>query len=118
MAIAERHGDQLQTHRFDERKVQLAMGLDECNHLSSAVIDRGIECLTRFAGRLGDVNNSRLRVVATNTLRRAVNSKNCIVRANDILPVHIEIISGTRRGTADLFGCIAHLPKSSAKVCG
>ena len=70
------------------------MGLDECNHLSSAVIDRGIECLTRFAGRLGDVNNSRLRVVATNTLRRAVNSQEFIVRANDILPVHIEIISG------------------------
>lgn len=94
LAIAERHGDQLRRIASMSEKVQLAMGLDECNHLSSAVIDRGIECLTRFAGRLGDVNNSRLRVVATNTLRRAVNSQEFIVRANDILPVHIEIISG------------------------
>lgn len=93
LVIAERFGEQLRRVASMSEKVQLAMGLDEQNQLSAAVIQRGLECLQRFSERLGD-GQLHLRVVATSTLRRAINSQEFIAPANQILPVPVEIISG------------------------
>lgn len=96
-AIAERHGDQLKRVASMSEKVQAAMGLDAHNQLSAAVMERGFECLQRFAGRLGDVNSAHLRVVATNTLRRAANSQAFIAHANDILPAPSRSSQGAKK---------------------
>lgn len=87
------HGEVRKVASMSE-KVQLAAGLDENNYLSDAAQQRGLECLSRFVGRLAAVTPDRLRIVATNALRQAENSQEFMQRAADILPKPIEIIAG------------------------
>lgn len=76
------------------RKVRLAAGLNHDNRLSPEAMARGWQCLRLFAERLQDIPPSQVRVVATATLRLAVNASGFIVRAQAILGYPIEIISG------------------------
>lgn len=87
------HGEVRKVASISE-KVQLAAGLDENNVLSEEAMQRGLDCLHRFAQHLTEVNPNLLRVVATNALRKAVNAQEFIKRANQLLPKPIEIISG------------------------
>lgn len=75
-------------------KVQLGGGLDENNHLSKEAQERGLECLSHFADRMEAIDPACIRIVATNTLRQAVNTDEFIKQANAILPKPIEVISG------------------------
>lgn len=75
-------------------KVQLAAGLDENNYLSETAQQRGLACLSRFVARLSAVPSNRLRIVATNALRQAVNGEEFMQKAANILPKPIEIIAG------------------------
>lgn len=87
------HGEVRKVASLSE-KVQLAAGLDEDNYLSEAAQQRGLDCLSRFVGRLNAVSPNRLRIVATNALRQAENSQEFMQRAAKILPKPIEIIAG------------------------
>lgn len=87
------HGEVRKVASMSE-KVQLAAGLDENNVLSEEAILRGLDCLHRFAQLVTEVNPDRLRIVATNALRKAVNAQEFVRRANQILPKPIEIIAG------------------------
>lgn len=87
------HGEVRKIASMSE-KVQLAAGLDENNVLSEEAILRGLECLQRFAQLVAAVNADKLRIVATNALRKAVNAQEFVRRANAILPKPIEIIAG------------------------
>lgn len=94
LAIARlEHGQAKKISSFSE-KVQLAAGLDENNHLSEAAQQRGLDCLSRFAGRLSGVQPCYLRIVATNALRQSKNAQEFIQRAAAILPTPIEVIAG------------------------
>ena len=53
--------------------VRLAGGLDDNQCLDEASQERALECLARFGERLRDIPADRLRVVGTNTLRKAKN---------------------------------------------
>ena len=77
------HGEVRKVASISE-KVQLAAGLDDNNQLSKEVMQRGIECLHRFAQHITEVQPSRLRIVATNALRKAVNAAEYIQYANEI----------------------------------
>lgn len=107
LTIAKRQGDKLRRVASMSEKVQLAAGLDEHDYLSELIQQRGLDCLQRFAGRLADVNASCVRVVATNALRQAVNSQAFIERANEILPVPIEVVSGREEARLIYLG-VAH----------
>lgn len=87
------HGEVRKVASMSE-KVQLAAGLDEHNILSDEAQQRGLDCLSRFVGRLDAVSPSRLRIVATNALRQAKNADVFIKKANAILPKPIEVIAG------------------------
>ena len=67
------HGEVRKVASMSE-KVQLAAGLDEHNILSEEAQQRGLDCLSRFVGRLESVSADRLRIVATNALRQAKNA--------------------------------------------
>ncbi len=75
-------------------KVQLAAGLDENNVLSEEAMQRGLNCLANFNQYLDAVPKNKIRIVATNALRKAVNREEFIARANKILSVPIELIAG------------------------
>ncbi|MEC9465853.1 MAG: Ppx/GppA phosphatase family protein [Myxococcota bacterium] len=74
--------------------IRLAEGLDENNRLSQEAIDRGLECLRRFADRLTSVPKGQFRCVGTNTLRRARNGDDLLGPGTEILGQEIEVISG------------------------
>ncbi len=78
-----------------KQRVRLASGLDSQSNLSSASIQRGLDCLAQFAQRLEGLEIDDVRIAATHTLRVANNAHIFLSRAATILPYPIEIISGT-----------------------
>ena len=64
----------IQTLSRIKRKVRLAAGLNSDNTLSAEAMEQGWQCLRLFAERLQDIPPTQIRVVATATLRLAVNA--------------------------------------------
>ncbi|GAA0513160.1 exopolyphosphatase [Tatumella terrea] len=84
----------IQTVARIKRKVRLATGLSQENHLSDEAMARGWQCLRLFAEQLQDIPVSQIRVVATATLRLATNAQQFLSVAEDILGCPVEVISG------------------------
>lgn len=74
--------------------VRLAAGLDEHGRLSKEATDRALASLSRFGQRLQDMKAGSVRVVGTNTLRKARRKAGFLERAREALGHPIEIISG------------------------
>lgn len=66
-----------------------------------------MQCLERFGQRIKDVPNIKVRAVSTNTLRKARNSLNFLLKANKALNHRIEIISGREEARLIYLG-VAH----------
>ena len=74
--------------------VRLAAGLSPDKMLDLASQQRGVAALQRFHERLRDFPPTRVRAVATNTLRVAKNAPEFLIRAEAALGFPIEIIAG------------------------
>jgi len=94
MLITRQLADSVQVVDKVKRKVRLASGLDKNNILSQRAMARGLECLSFFAERLQDIPKSNIRIVATATLRLAVNRNEFLEQANAILTNTINLLSG------------------------
>ncbi|MCW8107981.1 guanosine-5'-triphosphate,3'-diphosphate pyrophosphatase [Alteromonas ponticola] len=77
-----------------KQKVRLAAGLDNNMKLSSESMERGWKCLESFAERLEDIPASNVKAVATATLRLASNAHDFVKRAEEILGLRLDVISG------------------------
>src|SRR5690554_5331975 len=77
------HGEVRILERLGE-KVQLASGLDEQGNLSEEAMQRGLDCLRRFAQLINSLPASAVQIVATNTLRVARNRAVFISQVKDI----------------------------------
>ncbi len=75
-------------------KVQLAAGLDDERMLSEEAMQRGLDCLRRFAQLTANLAEGAVRIVGTNALREARNRAEFIRRAEEILGHQVEVISG------------------------
>ncbi len=75
-------------------KVQLAADINEQRMLSEEAMQRGLECLRRFAQLTVNLPDGAVRVVGTNALREARNRGDFIRRAEEILGHPVEVISG------------------------
>lgn len=107
------HGEVRRIASISE-KVQLAAGLDENNVLSQEAMERGLACLRRFLPHVSEISPKRLRIVATNALRKAVNAGEFIRRANEFLPKPIEIIAGREEARLIYLG-VSHSNASTDK---
>lgn len=74
--------------------VRLAGGLNKNGLLSDEAIQNGIQCLEKFGQRLKEIPSSNIRVVGTNTLRKAKNGNKFLAKALTALGHEIDIISG------------------------
>ena len=74
--------------------VRLASGLDERGDLDASSQERALTCLRRFGQRLRDMQAHQVRVVGTNTLRRARNADAFLTAAEAALGHPVEVISG------------------------
>ena len=77
-----------------KRKVRLASGLDDNNKLSLEAMQRGWDCLALFGEHLSTLNINQVRVVATATLRLAINADDFCEKGNQLLGTPINVISG------------------------
>lgn len=107
MLVVREVAGSIQTLTRIKRKVRLAAGLNSENALSNEAMERGWQCLRLFAERLQDIPPSQIRVVATATLRLAVNAGDFIAKAQEILGCPVQVISG-RGSTSDLSGRCSH----------
>ncbi len=88
------HG-QIQRVQYLKEAVRQGAGLDAQGQLTAAAMQRGWDCLARFAERLAGFERSQVRAVATQTLREAGNREEFITRANAVLGFPIDIVSGS-----------------------
>ena len=95
MIVADASNGQIKVIDRMREMVRLAAGLDENNELREDAATRAIECLMRFGERLQDLESGSVRVVGTNTLRKARNSSVFIAQAEAALGHPIDIISGS-----------------------
>lgn len=88
-------------------KVQLASGLDEQNNLGEEAMQRGLDCLRRFAQLINSLPAGVVRIVATNTLRVARNRALFMRRVKEILGHRVDVISGREEARLIYLG-VAH----------
>jgi exopolyphosphatase/guanosine-5'-triphosphate,3'-diphosphate pyrophosphatase len=90
--------------------VRLSAALDEQGRLDRDSVARALQCLERFGQRLRDVKASRVRVVGTNTLRKAKRKGAFLDRAREALGHPIEIISGVEEARLIYLGVARTTP--------
>jgi exopolyphosphatase/guanosine-5'-triphosphate,3'-diphosphate pyrophosphatase len=74
--------------------VRLASGLDEEKKITPEMMQKALDCLSRFGERIRHLDADVVRIVGTNTLRQARNSTQFMRQAEGVLGHPIEIISG------------------------
>ena len=91
--------------------VRLGAGLDADGLLSEEAMQRGLDCLARFAQRVRGFAPARVRAVATQTLREARNRDAFLQRGQAVLGLPIEVVSG-REEARLIFAGVARLQPS------
>ncbi len=95
--------------------VRQGNGLDDARNLTTEAMERGWDCLARFAERLAGFGPRQVRAVATQTLREARNRDVFLLRARTILGFPIDVIPG-REEARLIYQGVAHLlPQSDEK---
>ena len=85
LVVAREEEDSLTVIDREREMVRLSAGLDKKNLLTNKASERALGCLARFGERLRGLNSDNVRVVGTNALRKAKNSKKFIARAEKSL---------------------------------
>jgi exopolyphosphatase/guanosine-5'-triphosphate,3'-diphosphate pyrophosphatase len=94
--------------------VRLAEGLDDDGGLREDVLDRALECLSRFGQRIRNIPSHCVRVVATNTVRQLRDPRVFLQPAEAALGHPIEIISGREEARLVYLG-VAHASPPTGK---
>ncbi len=94
MIVAHTVGDHFRIVDRMRRSVRLGAGLSTDNQLDPAAIVRAMECLAQFGERVRGLPPEAVRVVGTNTLRKARNTAGFLARAEALLGHRIDVISG------------------------
>ena len=106
------HGQLVIVDRLRE-SVRLGAGLDAQGRLSRESVERALQCLERFGQRLRDMQASSVRVVGTNTLRKARRKGAFLDRAREALGHPIEIIAGVEEARLIYLGVAHTTPQES-----
>lgn len=94
MIVARFAGNRLMVLDRLKDMVRLAAGLDASNRLSPQVVERALASLERMGQRIRGLPEGNVRVVGTNTLRKARDGMAFVERASAALGHEVEIISG------------------------
>ena len=109
LLLARRRGDDLHTVEMGKEKVQLLGGFRD-GRLADAAMQRGLDCLRRFAQRLTAVPRPQLRMVGTHALREAANRDEFIAQAERIIGTRLTVISGEEEARLIYTGVGHHAP--------
>jgi exopolyphosphatase / guanosine-5'-triphosphate,3'-diphosphate pyrophosphatase len=95
--------------------VRLGAGLDEHGRLKREAMDAALACLERFGQRLRDMKAESVRVVGTNTLRKARRKGAFLDRARAALGHPIEVISGIEEARLIYLGVARTMPNEPGR---
>lgn len=84
----------LQIEHQRKETIRLGGALDPSGNLQLHALERGLDCLRRYAGLMAQVAPEHRRAVATQTLREARNRDAFLQRADRVLGHRIEVIAG------------------------
>ncbi|WPO99771.1 exopolyphosphatase [Pseudomonas sp. HR96] len=115
MVVAKAHVGEIRILERQGEKVQLAAGIDEERRLSEESMQRGLDCLKRFAQLINGLPLGAVRIVGTNALREARNRGEFIRRAEEILGHPVEVISGREEARLIYLGVSHTLPDDPGK---
>ncbi|XOV80752.1 MAG: exopolyphosphatase [Aestuariibacter sp.] len=107
LVVARIVADSVQILHRVKQKVRLADGLGEDGILSDEAIQRGLDALQVCKESLQGFQPDTVRIVATYTLRKAINGGAFISAARKILPYPIEVISGVEEARL-IYQGVAH----------
>ncbi|TNF84841.1 MAG: exopolyphosphatase [Gammaproteobacteria bacterium] len=114
LLVAQESDGVLQVVDRIKEMVRLADGLDEDKMLNAKVVERALDCLDRFSQRLRGLAPEDIRVVGTNTLRRATNAQSFLDEAERLLGTEVEIISGREEARLIYLG-VSHALEDTAE---
>ncbi len=115
MLIAKHEGDNLIIIDQLKESVRLGAGLDNNNQISDEAAARALECLGRFGQRIKHIPANGIRVVGTNTLRRAGNASEFLKSAEALLGHRIEIVSGVEEARLIYLGVSHHVVEENGR---
>ncbi|MBE0623278.1 MAG: exopolyphosphatase [Burkholderiales bacterium] len=95
--------------------VRLGAGLTRDKRIDRAAQVRALDALRRFSDRLRGLPAEAVRVVGTNTLRVAKNSRQFLAEAKETLGFPIEVIAGREEARLIYIGVAHGLPLSREK---
>ncbi len=110
MVIASVENEQIEVIDRHKEMVRLAAGLDANQRITPQAAERALACLGRFAQRLRGMPPENVRIVGTNTLRRAKNAEAFLEEAEAVLDHEIEIVSGIEEARLVYLGVSHSLP--------
>lgn len=102
----------LHTELQRKETIRLGGALDSERNLEPSAMERGLECLRRYAALIAHIPPAYRRVVATQTLREARNRDAFLRQAQAILGCPVELISGEREAALIYQGVSSLLPAS------
>ncbi|NBQ86304.1 MAG: exopolyphosphatase [Betaproteobacteria bacterium] len=115
LEIARVEQGHLQRAEYLKETVRQGGGLDANRNLTREAMQRGWDCLARFAERLSGFDRAHVRAVATQTLREARNRDEFLARASEVLGFPIDVISGHEEARL-IYSGVAHLlPQSNER---
>ena len=113
MVVARAHHGQLAIVDRLREMVRLASGLTADGRLDNESQDRALACLRRFGQRLKDMHAETVRVVGTNTLRRARNADFFLSAAEEALGHPVEVVAGMEEARLVYLGVSHHIDATS-----
>lgn len=105
----------IQRVEYLKETVRQGNGLDNEHNLSHDAMQRGWDCLARFAERLADFPRAQVRAVATQTLREARNREEFLQRGSMVLGHPIDVVSGLEEARLIYQGVARLLPQSNER---
>lgn len=115
LEIGQLDAGHLRRVEYIKETVRQGNGLDSERHLTKEAMQRGWECLARFAERIAGFNPEQVRAVATQTLREARNREVFLDKAKTILGYPIEVIAGKEEARLIYLGVSHLLPQSDER---
>jgi exopolyphosphatase/guanosine-5'-triphosphate,3'-diphosphate pyrophosphatase len=108
-------GEQIRIVNSAREPVRLGAGLDERGNLTVSAMQSAVACLSRFSEILQATPLTRVRVVATNTVRIARNARTFLQIAEKAIGYPIEVISGEEEGRLIYMGVACALDDESER---
>ena len=107
MLVAEPEGDSIRIVDSHRVPVRLGSGLDKYKRITEETELRALAAIGQFSQRLRGIPPQNIRIVGTNTLRRARNNSRFLNKSLELIGKPIEVISG-REEARLIYSAVAH----------